>query len=193
MTEIIGRSAGDGYAIIGTREPDEEQSVVATQLAFAIAVIGGQKVRTGAANGIDHQAMLGTGGKNLQVFLPWRSYNSNLIPPMADIVVYDPVIHGEWTRSVSLYHPAAKRLSRGAFALHARNFGIIYGARGVIALPGPGGEGGTGQGIRIAKALGIKVLQANKGTISDAPRWIGKALQELGFADPTLRPTIQSR
>lgn len=179
------------FAIIGTRNPDEAQSLVATQLAFAISIIGGCKVHTGAADGIDTKAMVATGGKNLVVFLPWASYNKHLIPVGATIVVYDPSIHHEWSASVHTYHPAASRLSRGAFALHARNFGIVEGCAGVIALPGEDGGGGTGQGIRIANGLGIQVIQGNKGSISDAPRFIGKALQTLGFASKDLAPTYR--
>src|SRR4051812_26593531 len=44
------------FAIIGTRDPDEAQIEVATNLAFAIAWMGNSKVRTGAAYGIDQKA-----------------------------------------------------------------------------------------------------------------------------------------
>lgn len=188
--EIPRKETGSGYAIIGTRDPDEAQELIATQLAFAIAIIANQKVRTGAAYGIDQKAMEATGGKNLAVYLPWASYNRVLIPAGADIVVYSPVIHTSWTFSVMQYHPSGNRLSPTVIRLHARNYGIVHDCKAVIALPNERGEGGTGQGIRIARGLGIKILQANKGTVSDAPRWIAKALQDLGFASKELKPTI---
>ncbi len=193
MTEILGpeievAKTGKCYAIIGTRSPDEAQITVARNLATAITLIGGHWVHTGAADGIDTEAMVGSRPDRLKVFLPWASYNRGSIPVGATVVVYDPSIHAEWTRSVSAYHPAASRLSRGAFALHARNFGIVESCAGVIALPGADGGGGTGQGIRIANGLGIPVVRGDKGSITDAPRFIGKALQTLGFASKDLMP-----
>jgi hypothetical protein len=177
------------FAIIGTRKPDEAQKEVALHLAFAIAVLRGQKVRTGAAYGIDHKAMEGTRGNNLQVYLPWGSYNRDIIPRAATVVVYDPQLHTSWTDSVYRFHPNPPVLSHGAMCLHARNFGIVSGCSGVIALSDETGSGGTAQGIRIAKALGIPIIQGNKGSILDVPRWIGKALQDLGLASKDI-PTI---
>ena len=182
------------YAIIGTREPDEFQAEIAFRLAWAISNLGNKIVRTGAANGIDKKTMDGTGGKNLEVFIPWHDYNRNTIPIGAYICVYNFADHGSWTDSVYNYHPNPSVLSRAAIALHARNFGIVGKAKAVIAFPRPDGGGGTAQGVRIARALGIKVIQINRGTITStehAARTIGKILQELGFVSSELRPTIQ--
>lgn len=180
----------DSYAIIGTRDPDENQREAARTLAFLIACLRRKKVRTGAAYGIDEAAMVGTQGTNLDVYLPWATYNRDIVPPGSRVVVYSPAEHAEWTASVAQYHPAAGRLSRGAFALHARNYGIVAGAKTVIAFPDPKGGGGTAQGIRIARGLKIPVIQADKGTISDLPRWLGKTLQTLGFADKNIATTL---
>lgn len=180
------------FAIIGTRKPDENQAEAAYNLAFAIACIGGHTVRTGGAYGIDQKAMEGTQGRNLEVYLPWSSYNRELVPVRSRLVIYSRSEHAEWTESVGKYHPAAHNLSRGAFALHARNFGIISGCDKVIAFPGEEGGGGTGQGIRIANTLKIPIIQANKGTITDVPRFIGKALQQLGLASSNLAVTISN-
>ena len=166
---------------------------MATHLAFAIAVIGGKTVRTGGAYGIDQNAMEGSRGKNLEVYLPWASYNRDIIPPTARVVVFDPAVHTDWSASVGLYHPAANRLGRGAFSLHARNYGIVHGVKACIAFPDTSGGGGTGQGIRICKGLNIPVYQFNKGSIQDAPRTLGKLLQHLGFASKDLKPTISGR
>lgn len=178
------------FAIIGTRDPDVAQAQVAYRLAWAIVHLGQHFVHTGAAYGIDQRAMEGTSGKNLKVFLPWSTYNTNIIPDLSVRVVYDPSIHRHWTSSVNRYHPAANRLSRGAFALHARNYGIVEGVSAVVALPREDGEGGTGQGIRIAKSLNIPVIQINRGSITDMPRLLGRTLQQLGLVDPNLKTTI---
>ena len=183
----------DSYAIIGTRDPDENQREAARTLAFLIACLRRKKVRTGAAYGIDEAAMVGTQGTNLDVFLPWSSYNRDIVPSGSRVVVYSPSAHPEWTASVARYHPAAARLSRGAFALHARNYGIVVGTKTVIAFPDPKGGGGTAQGIRIAHGLHIPVIQADKGTIRDLPRWLGTTLQQLGFASSDLSKTISGK
>lgn len=183
----------DSYAIIGTREPDPAQEEAAFRLAWAITVLGQKIVRTGAAYGIDQKAMEGASSNRLEVYLPWSAYNRNIVPPGCRVVVYTPSIHQGWADSVARYHPCPGRLSRGAFALHARNFGIVAGTKAVIALPGPDGAGGTGQGIRIARDVGIPVIQANKGSIHDAPRFIGKVLQQLGFASSNLAVTLPAK
>lgn len=186
------------FAIIGTREPDENQAECAKHLAFAFAVLGRHTVRTGAADGIDQRAMEGTNGTNLQVFLPWSSYNRDIIPATARVVVYNPGLHQIWADSVRTHHPAWNRLSRSAFALHARNYGIICGesedrVSAVIAFPDANGGGGTGQGLRIARALKIPVIEGRRGKIDDYARFIGKTLQALGLADPDLRTTISGK
>src|SRR5271165_6107976 len=158
--EILGPEIADEYAIIGTREPDEAQREVAYRLAWAITAIGRKFVRTGAAYGIDQRAMEGSRPDRLKIYLPWGTYNRDIVPAGSSCIVYTPSIHQSWADSVARYHPAASRLSRGAFALHARNFGIVAGppVKAVIALPGPSGSGGTGQGMRIARDLGITVI-----------------------------------
>lgn len=183
----------DKYAIIGTRDPDEAQELAAYHLAFSISYLGNKIVATGGAYGIDKKAMDGALSKLLRVYLPWDGYNHFIIPVGTRKIVYNPAIHTDWKNSVFSYHPNPNRLSGLSIALHARNFGIIFGCKVVIAFPRPDGSGGTGQGIRIANALNIPVIQANKGTIQDAPRWIGKTLQQLGFASKDIPITIQNR
>lgn len=193
--EILPASAmrDDAYAIVGSREPDEAQSLIAQQIAFAISVLAGKIVRTGAASGIDDIAMNSTSMGKLELFLPWTSFRKEAIPQGAKVVVYTPTIHKDWADSVHLYHPAPKRLTPAAFCLHARNYGIVERVKAIIALPNELGQGGTGQAIRIGHALRIKVIQINRGTVSDAPRTIAKILQELGFVNPELSTTILNK
>lgn len=162
-------------SIIGTREPDEAQATAAREAAHR-AVEHGFTVRTGAAVGVDECAMIGTHFKNLEVYLPWQSYNRELISEWHAVkrIVYDKQKHKLWTRSVSEHHPNPRALSGGGVALHARNFGIVAGEDGeqhsslVVALPDSKGAGGTAQGIRIAKSLNIQLLQANRGKVMPA-------------------------
>lgn len=175
-------------AIIGTRHPDRNQVEVATNLARIFSFKC--KVRTGGAYGIDQAAMVGTGGYNLEVYLPWSGYNLHIIPTNGHIIVYDPRVHTAWTDSVYRFHPSPPNLSHGGICLHARNFGIVSGIRGLLAFPNEKGEGGTGQGIRIAKALGIQTIIFNKGSIIDVPRTMAKIMQSLDLADPNLKPML---
>lgn len=148
-------------AIIGTREPDDIQARLAAYAARALSEQFHCTISTGGAFGIDQIAMENTVG-DLIVYLPWPSYNRNIIPTTCTKVIYNSKIHQTWDASVFEHHPAPGHLSPGAFLLHARNYGIIEGAKLVLAFPDERGEGGTGQGIRVARAMKIPVVQVNK-------------------------------
>lgn len=151
-------------AIIGTRAPDVQQAVLARATASLLSSTYKVMISTGGALGIDREAMESCELGYLLVYLPWAGYNINVVPSYARTIVYNPKIHHKWTESVGLYHPAPERLSKASISLMARNYGIVEHANLVVAFPNEKGEGGTGQGIRIAKALGIPVIQINKGT-----------------------------
>jgi len=153
-------------AIIGTRNPDHRQERKARFLSYQLSHNYGCIISTGAAYGIDEAAMNGADPGMLKLYLPWSSYNREIIPDHAKIVVASESLHPQWYASVVQYHPAASRLKPGARSLHARNYGILEHADLVIAFPGEDGGGGTGQGIRIAQGLRIPVMQLNKGAES---------------------------
>jgi predicted Rossmann-fold nucleotide-binding protein len=153
-------------AIIGTRNPDHQQERKARFLSYELSHNHNCTISTGAAYGIDEAAMKGALAEKLNVYLPWSSYNREIIPDRAKIVVASERLHPHWYASVTQYHPAASRLKPGVRSLHARNYGILEHADLVIAFPNEDGGGGTGQGIRIAQALNIPVMQFNKGAES---------------------------
>jgi hypothetical protein len=152
-------------AIIGTREPSPEQKRNAAAVAQLVSEAG-HTVKTGGAYGIDHVAMVNTKPGHLLVCLPWATYNRAIVPVHARVIVYDRKQHTLWTQSVLDLHPAAGRLSQGAFALHARNYGIEEDCGLNVAFPSNGIKsstgwvpgGGTAQGIRIATALQIPTI-----------------------------------
>ena len=150
-------------AIIGTRNPDQRQERKARFLAYHLSHHYGCRIKTGGAYGIDQAAMLGARIDMLDICLPWASYNKEIIPKGAHLIIADRNRHAEWFESVENYHPAPDKLTNGARSLHARNFGVIQPAHLVVAFPNANGDGGTGQGIRIAQALNIPVMQFNKG------------------------------
>ena len=162
---------GKMLAFIGTREPTVVSEEIRTlyDQAAAAAVWSGYTVVTGAAVGFDQIAAasaLQAGGLVLLV-LPWHSYEQRwwsykikAYPGKVHTLVYNPSTHQSWTDSVYRYHSAPAKLTRGAFALQARNFGIIASASSVIAVPNPTKTwgGGTGQGIKIARDQGKRVF-----------------------------------
>lgn len=126
----------------------------------------GIEVSTGGAFGADNAAMEGVKylkdsllSKNLHVYLPWPSYNRDLVPVGATVTVYSKFKHHVWFESVEKYHRKPEALSHGAVALMARNYGIIADpvpVDMVICLPRTiSNQGGTGQGMRIAEDLKI--------------------------------------
>lgn len=148
-------------AIIGTREPSREQIENAAAVARLVSAKG-DSVATGGAYGIDLVAMDNTEPGCLFVYLPWASYNRSIVPSHARLVIYDPARDVDWRESVLRLHPAPTRLTRGALALHARNYGIVADADLVVAFPSAAG-GGTAQGIRIAASLNIPTLRHTTG------------------------------
>jgi hypothetical protein len=150
-------------------------------------------VRTGAAYGTDAAVMKGVNSVNpelLDLYLPWDNYNSELWKPGNKITVfkYDSEEHLSWLESVIKYHPYLKKKYKnidalkdtiksgsygcGEILLHARNYGIIVGkepAASVFAWPNKDktGMGGTGQGIRIAKANNISLFDLSNKEIRD--------------------------
>jgi predicted Rossmann-fold nucleotide-binding protein len=143
-------------AIIGTRNPDAAQIALASAASAELSAAG-HTIATGGADGIDTVAMQHCKPGQLEVCLPWASYNMNTRPTHATVCTYNERVHTIWSDSVYKYHPNADALTRGAFALHARNYGIVEDSNVVIAMPGIK-DGGTGQGMRIARDLGVPLL-----------------------------------
>ncbi len=160
-------------AIVGTRAPRDEMYNLLKEWARIITAKG-HIVTTGAADGCDDAAMQGADPSKLHVFLPWATYNRNRVPIGAQITVYNPVLHPKWGASVHKYHPAALALSRGPFALHARNYGIVEYVNAVIALPKSLSDlGGTGQAVRISLGEGIKLFNLlSPGVLEECAVWI---------------------
>jgi hypothetical protein len=179
-------------AIIGTRDPTEEQASKAEFLAQRLSAQG-HRIRTGAAPGIDLAAMRGAVVGQLDVFLPWPSFSATLIPRHAKRIVFNEAIHADWAKSVDEYHPAPKSLTQAARKLHARNYGIVEGTAIVVALPQRGEGGGTGQGIRVARGLKIPVLvQDAKISQLHDPEQVLRLIEDLIKGQLTLPPFTPS-
>lgn len=163
---------------IGSRELAPEQLEICRTLG-AWAVQQGHELFSGNAEGADYA--FATGGNSVDptrvnLMLPWRSYNERQLHPDNRVASVEDLYENErkyYTALAQEHHPAWPRLSRGARLLHMRN-GLILcpptrkGSFPVdlcLAWPSqkPGG-GGTGQGMRIAQALGIRLVDLSLTT-----------------------------
>lgn len=169
-------------AFIGTRNLNLLEPI-ARQMYEEAAIAAGERnyiVRTGAAPGADQFAAelaLSSGG-TVELYLPWRGYEKDWVDRIMDeyadgdrvqvfTLPFDLSQDPPALSSLSL-HPNPANLGSGAQKLHARNYRIVVGERSsenevepsssVIAVPQPPEKGGTGQGIRIARSLGIRVF-----------------------------------
>ena len=143
-------------ACIGTREIVSDERRMLEEIG-AWLVSMGYIISTGNALGSDQAFARGGNSVNpaaVELWLPWESYERAARVP-GNVVHKSPQL---WMHELSqLEHPAWDRLSQGARRLHARNAGIVKGCTLVVALPGLSRPGGTGQGMRLAKRLGIPV------------------------------------
>lgn len=189
-------------AFIGTRLLDEidrdrpDVTLVYRQAAIWTARAG-RWLHTGAAEGADQLAVevaLANQGP-VHLFLPdtryrrhWR-VNIREAHPFEDTRIretyYDPAEHYAWTQSIARFHPNPAALGAYARRLMARNYGIVVGCGAVVALPRTATDwGGTGQGVRIAQALGIPLYNL----WNDADR---EQLRELVSIDPLSPPMAE--
>ncbi|WP_073167402.1 hypothetical protein [Desulfofundulus australicus] len=145
-------------AVIGTREPNSRMARLCEAVCRKLRDAG-YYLATGNALGIDNIARDTWNERfpeRVILYLPWAGYNAGGIHPRNRVIVFSG--QRDWLESVRKYHPAPDRLSSAAVKLHARNFGIVKSADLVIAFPRSISKpGGTGQGMRIAEALGKRL------------------------------------
>jgi hypothetical protein len=165
------------YAGIGSRETPGE---MLDTMLLAGKELGrmGWYLRTGGANGADTAFAHGAHPQMRQIHLPWNGYNGLFVEQDASRIV--PVEQGSDHQAYEIaaaHHPAWHWLSPAVRSLMARNVTIILGANldapanmVVCWTAGGRGEGGTGQGIRVAKTYGIEVFDL--GLPETLPRFI---------------------
>ena len=152
------------YAGIGSRRLSKSELVFCHNTGTIMAALGWDLV-TGAAQGADQafaEGALAVGGR-VVLCLPWASYEQAwVLKARAKGALVRVLKDSDVDAYASLkLHPAASRLSDAAKKLHARNHLIVHKAELVVAFPKAnqqGGLGGTGQGLRIAKDLGIRAV-----------------------------------
>ena len=150
------------YAGIGSRRTPQPILALMAQLGQAFARLG-WILRSGNCPGADQAFQQGANAIDpslVELYLPWQGYQAKAIKP--GNAIFTPDSHAFAT--AARFHPAWSRCSQGARRMHARNAQIILGPR--LAQPvclvvcwTPEGKekGGTGQGMRIARAYGLPV------------------------------------
>jgi len=154
-------------ACIGSRDLNSAAISTCEKLG-AWVVECGHELHTGNALGADQAFARGANRVNpalVHLHLPWKTYEAEAIHPqnrvrsVEDLNPEDRIVFATLAQQ---YHPVYQRLSQGAQKLMMRNGMIILGCQLVLAWPSkkPGG-GGTGQGMRLAKAHTIKLVDLN--------------------------------
>jgi hypothetical protein len=132
----------------------------------------GWLLRTGGAEGADEAFVLGSEtdlidlkgpGGDVQIFLPWATFQGWRERGKTEGRVFeDPT--PEAFEMAAEYHPAWNFLKQGARKLHARNMHIMLGWElddpvdlVICWTPEAKVTGGTGQALRVADDLDIKV------------------------------------
>ena len=186
MTQLV-------YAGIGSRATPgavlENMTVMATWLARRE-----WHLHSGGAAGADTAFATGASPGRRTLFLPWSGYRGHAGP---DCRTLSPDRINRCIAIAASLHPAWHRCSPAARKLHARNVSImldistdtpvdavVYWTRGGAVT------GGTGLGIRIARAHGIPVL--NLGVLH--PRAVCERLEDIRMAAlPTVPAVVPVR
>lgn len=156
------------YAGIGTHKDTPENILVIMNDIASHLGSNGWTLRSGGAAECDTAFELGADRVNgaKEIYLPWSGYNHNKSKLSGDNYPFSP----EEMDFTARMHPRWDRCAAFIRKLHARNTRIVVGLEaihgpqvtpvkfGVCYTKNGKTEGGTGQGIRIMKALNIPVI-----------------------------------
>lgn len=147
------------YAGIGSRQTPLDTLADMEEIAGQLSE-DGWWLRTGAAPGADQAFGVGAGNDGLLLYLPWPSFCEKWVEVWGQYILRRPTEAA--VKLAAKHHPAWDRCSPATKKLHGRNSHIILGknlnkpVHAVVCWHNE--EGGTMQGIRIAKAHGIPVF-----------------------------------
>lgn len=158
-------------ACIGTRDDlDDARIQTCALIGYYLARLG-KIINTGNADGCDSIYALGANKvdpKLVHLYLPFDDYNPQYIHP-DNTIIYE-ADHPEWIPIAKACHGAydTKLTAKGRSAMN-RNAGIVMNSQLVIAMPSrlKSWGGGTGHGMKVAKANNIALLNINKEETRD--------------------------
>lgn len=202
------------YAGIGSRETPVDVCDDMTRIAAALEARG-FTLRSGFAKGADTAFELGTvRDDRREIYAPWRGFGANpqsrwdkprfdqiarheaksdrqFVP--ASALVLEGEVFARAQQLASQHHAAWDRLPQSARKLHSRNMGQVLGARldaparFLIAWTSDGQDtGGTGQAIRVARSLGIPVLNLHSAQVR------AEILRVLGLTAGAATPATEA-
>jgi hypothetical protein len=150
-------------ACIGSRTLTGYQLNICEKIGTWLA-LQGYTISTGNAEGADQAFAAGANRVDptrVHLCLPWLSYEAEKIVT-GNNIAYPPYPDWMW-KEAQKHHPVWNRLSKGAKLLQVRNICIVHGVAQVVAWPSSKiGGGGTGQGMRYARAISIPVIDLSK-------------------------------
>lgn len=154
---------------IGSRELSAHELATCEKLGGWI-VLCGHQLHSGNAPGAD-QAFARYANtmfpERVHLHRPWMKHENQAIHPKNVVWNLDELPLEQqvsFTKTAEKYHPAWRALTRGARRLMARNTSIITPPPDyqpvdlVLAFPQRAKLGGTGQGMRVAQGLGVRVV-----------------------------------
>jgi hypothetical protein len=160
IEELI--KGANSVGCIGTRDDlDDARIETCALIGYYLAKLG-KTINTGNADGCD--SLFALGGNKVDpslvhLFLPFKSYNPEYIHEK-NIIIHESE-NPEWQPIARAHHYCydSKLSSRGRQAMN-RNVGIILNSQLVIAMPSrkKSWGGGTGHGMKVAKAQNIPLL-----------------------------------
>lgn len=158
------------FAVVGTREPDE-QRVAHIEEFLRDKSPESDVLVIGAAKGVDQEAAnrwLRAGG-TVSLCLPWDGYEFGFVERACQS---ESTVIQTWAfkdyRLARKLHPTWPSLSQAARKLHARNVTIARACETMLALPGdkPWG-GGTATAIKAALFFGRRLVMPVRQELLD--------------------------
>lgn len=166
------------YAGIGSRETPSMILLHMQQIALNLARQG-YTLRSGGAQGADTAFETGAlQARNEwdaqpvpEIYLPWCGFNNH------DSVLFGRALSSECTRIAAKHHPQWPQLNDAARKLHSRNTAQVLGANcdspsDFVLCWTKGGQGGTAQAVRVARAHNIPVYDMSVYSIEYIARQI---------------------
>lgn len=175
------QAAARAYAGIGSRETPPAE-IARMKAVGALLQRQGWTLRSGGAHGADSAFERGADRAakedgtqaRKEIYIPWRGFQNRSDREPGVILASDLPKAKEAMEMARRYHPAWERLSQSAKRLQSRNSHQMLG-RGlddrssVVICWTEGGaiKGGTGQALRIARDLGVPVLNLGEARWRD--------------------------
>ena len=167
IAELLTKSTS--FGCVGTKDDLDEQRIKLVTLIGLYLGLSDKRVNSGNAVGCDQLYANGANSVkpgNVWLYLVNKQHNPDAIVA-GNHLEYESD-HPEWAAIAKEYHGAYDKMSPYVQKLFNRNAGIVTNSNVLIAMTHRGKKwgGGTGHDIRIARGLGIPVIDLNNEEVS---------------------------